>query len=948
MERDLEEVSVGDRMWEWHYVNSQRDLRETYRELDPIAKARSMSSCGALTIDPGLRKIYWIDRLGRGIQHTNLEEPRRIEEIRFDGDGWATAIAVQTRTHQIYWAFHDANSGNSIFCADPGGKNLKRYSVDGIEGPLQRIAFDDRGDEFYWRTWEHFGRGIVGVKGSTETLSGRWSGAPELMVDPEASSCFFTLPKTIVKGDLEGEILQSFEAVGARSIAGGADRDLYWGSTSVPRSIRRLDLEEETSELLIRTSSVDFGRIAVDSVGGRLYFSDAFGDRIWKCRTDGSEIESFVERRPAVAFRARVPLVAFEGGGGIESVDLSSGRTVKWRGPDHDTRCPALSADGGTMGAIGQNELLIWTEESGDPNVFPVATEAIFGIRLSPRGRYVGVERPYGFELLEVSTGRILWGISFEDSDLSYETRFCAEGGRVLISRYSSNEFLVRDTASGEEIRSLVWRTLDDHPLSAINRDGSKLAIVSDHRRVDLIDLESRERYAYLPDVKHAVGLSFLDGGASLAVVSQDGFYSRRLPASKLGGLLEIWSIEGGLSTLSCRIANVFRPSVLASSDGERIAVADANSAQVVNLRRRQVRVLEGHSSYVYYVAFSGDGSMIASAAWDRTVRLWDAIDGSLLKTFEPLRPVPDFHDTGLAFSADGNTLHLGAEVWDLGTGERLAVAQEGDWDEGAPVAERWGGYWNRVLGGAKAHHFGDFAGENEASSQDRSLVARGLNDGRVLLTDRLTGVERTIRTGHGESEPCRVRSVAVSPDNSRLVAGGLDGTLRVIDLETETVIACLERHGSDVFSVGFSPDGKRFFSGGRDRFVMVWDMESLEPLIELTGARDYVHSVAMSPDGKQIAAGSGDGNLYLWDSVPRVEREEETRSWHNLMERLRPFVSEVLAQSGSPSAAAHRLRTDEVLSSTERSAALRVLLEKSMGSEESSSENVGGSTSSR
>ncbi|MET9628134.1 hypothetical protein ABZX92_11795 [Lentzea sp. NPDC006480] len=255
---------------------------------------------------------------------------------------------------------------------------------------------------------------------------------------------------------------------------------------------------------------------------------------------------------------------------------------------------------------------------------------------------------------------------------------------------------------------------------------------------------------------------------------------------------------------------------------------------------------LAGHTGAVYLTSFTKDGTVLATASYDRTARLWDVRDRSNPK---PLAVITGHTDwlTSAVFSPDDKVLAT--------TGNDKTIRL---WD----ITDRANPKHLKTLEtGNGTSYLLEFSPDGKtlaAANEDRTARLWNVSDpaNPQPLGEPLRGHTAAVRT------------LAFSPDGTKLATSGDDRTIRLWDVATRAVIGKpMTGHTDGLHSVAFSPGGKLLASGSDDSTVRLWDPKTQEPIGDaLVGHTAGVWSVKFSPDGLILASGASDGTARLWN----------------------------------------------------------------------------------
>jgi WD40 repeat protein len=234
-------------------------------------------------------------------------------------------------------------------------------------------------------------------------------------------------------------------------------------------------------------------------------------------------------------------------------------------------------------------------------------------------------------------------------------------------------------------------------------------------------------------------------------------------------------------------------------------------------------------------VAISPDGTMIAAGSDDCTVAVWKIVS----KTVQHILNGHSGWINSVAFSPDGKTLATGSMdesviLWNVETGYNLRRI-------------------DKQLNCVNAVTF----------SPNGSRLAIASIDCLVRLWDVHEDSEVPRQTLNGHTG-C-VNAVAFSSTGKRIISGSDDMTIKLWHTSTGVDQFTLKGHGKKVTSVTFSLTTSLVVSESEDTTVKVCDASTGSLLHTIQAHTSGVNSIVFSQNGRLLASASFDDRVRLW-----------------------------------------------------------------------------------
>ena len=338
------------------------------------------------------------------------------------------------------------------------------------------------------------------------------------------------------------------------------------------------------------------------------------------------------------------------------------------------------------------------------------------------------------------------------------------------------------------------------------------------------------------------------------------------------------------------------------SPDGKTVATAHGRPQSGGEIRvwdrdTAKVRLSLPYKKGVRSIAFSPDGKVFVSGAYDGAIRFHDP------KTFA-VWGIGDQSSGG--HTADGvNSIHFFKSGHYLATGgfdktirlwdvSAILLARQGEGTVRVPPVAILEGNTNAVL-------------SVSGSEDGKTVLSGGFDRGVRLwdLPDRLPkmgqeplSIKRETIDLAGHESP--VEAVAISPDGQYVASAAQRGKLQVRERSGQKTVIAAQFNGG-IACLAFSSDGKYLaVGGGPTKEVRIWAVAELKEVTRRNDFGDVVKGLEFAPGGKMLVVALADQSVHFWPWAETKEKDKQTLTPPSLGYTRQPFQAAAVSPDGS------------------------------------------------
>ena len=465
-----------------------------------------------------------------------------------------------------------------------------------------------------------------------------------------------------------------------------------------------------------------------------------------------------------------------------------------------DGQLYASASDDRTVKIWQQNGNLLQTLTAEEAQTTPIS--------ISLNGSRQQIINPtYISKDLSISTKKGTYLISSDDDGI---VQLRAKSDNRLINSYSHSESVNNFSLSADE--KLLATTTIDGKINIWNQDGILQQTLAGHTG-EISDLKF---------VTH----------------NQNGD-RYKLISTGVDKTVRIWQVFNRYSDRSEGIYSI----AISPQATDTFAAADWNGK--ISFWRKNpdgtqklVETISAHDDAISQVKYSPDGKLIATASWDKTIKLWDVETGKLIAT---LTGHTDSINS-IAFSHDSQSLISGSEdktvkVWNITEKPKLIKTLTKHTDSVKAVTV----------------------------SPDGNFIASGGYDNQIKIWTMAGELLQTIKAHN-----LAITSLAFTPNGNTLVSGSWDNSIKLWSLKdagtSSELLHTLTGHQDGVTTIGLNSDGTLLASGSGDRNIKLWHMQTGELIKTLRGHTSQINTMTFSNDNQSIISAEEQQGLFWWN----------------------------------------------------------------------------------